>query len=53
VYLKARLRGTTWRFATRRAIPPGTYLLRVKSVDSAGNRERPGKRANTRRIVLR
>jgi hypothetical protein len=53
VYLKARLRGTTWSFTTKRAIPPGSYRIRVKSIDSAGNRERPGKKTNTRRITLR
>jgi hypothetical protein len=53
VYLTARLRGTAWRFTTKRPIPPGRYRIRVKSIDSAGNRERPGKRTNTRRITLR
>jgi hypothetical protein len=53
VYLKATLRGATWRFTTKRPISPGSYRLGVKSVDAAGNRERPGKRTNTRRIVLR
>jgi hypothetical protein len=52
-YIKARLKGTTWRFTSKRAVPRGSYRIRVKSIDTAGNRERPGKRTNTKRIRLR
>jgi hypothetical protein len=53
LYIKARRKGSTWRFASKRPVPRGSYRIRVKSVDAAGNRERPGKKTNTRRIRLR
>jgi hypothetical protein len=53
LYLKARHKGTTWRFTTKHKVPRGVYRLRIKSVDSAGNRERLRKKTNTRRIRVR
>jgi hypothetical protein len=52
IYLKARRKGTGWSFTTKRPVPPGQYRIRVKSVDAAGNHERPGKRTNTARLFL-
>jgi hypothetical protein len=52
-YIKARRKGSTWRFTSKRKVPRGSYRIRVKSIDTAGNRERPGKKTNTRRIRLR
>jgi photosystem II stability/assembly factor-like uncharacterized protein len=52
IYLKARRKGTKWSFTTKRPVPPGQYRVRVKSVDAAGNHERPGKRTNTARLFL-
>ena len=52
-YIKARRKGSKWSFTSRHRVPRGSYRIRVKSIDSAGNRERPGKKSNTRRIRLR
>jgi hypothetical protein len=52
-YLKARRKGSTWHFTSKRPVPRGSYRIRIKSRDAAGNLERPGKRTNTRRIRLR
>jgi photosystem II stability/assembly factor-like uncharacterized protein len=53
LYLTARHKGKKWSFATKRPIPAGYYRVRVKSFDAAGNRERPGKKTNTVRLLLR
>jgi hypothetical protein len=53
VYLAARHKGTSWSFTSKRKVPPGLYRIRVKSYDAAGNRERPGKKTNTVRLLLR
>jgi hypothetical protein len=53
LYLGARHKGTTWTFTTKRRVPPGQYRIRVKAIDAAGNRERPGKKTNTVRLTIR
>jgi photosystem II stability/assembly factor-like uncharacterized protein len=53
IYLKARRKGTKWSFTTKRPVQPGQYRIRVKSIDAAGNRERPAKRTNTVRLFIR
>jgi hypothetical protein len=53
LYLTARHKGKRWSFTTKRPVPPGYYRVRVKSFDAAGNRERPGKKTNTVRLLLR
>jgi photosystem II stability/assembly factor-like uncharacterized protein len=53
LYIKARFKGKKWSFTTRRRVPTGMYRIRAKAVDAAGNRERPGKRTNTVRLLLR
>jgi hypothetical protein len=52
-YLKAKRKGKTWSFTTKRPVPSGAYRVRVKSFDAAGNRERPGKKTNTVRLLIR
>ncbi|MEA2423298.1 MAG: hypothetical protein QOF55_2397 [Thermoleophilaceae bacterium] len=52
-YLAARHKGKRWSFTTKRRIPAGYYRIRVKAYDVAGNRERPGKKTNTVRLLLR
>jgi hypothetical protein len=48
-----RARGTrSWRFASRRALPAGPYVIRVRATDAVGNVERSG-RANRVRVRLR
>jgi hypothetical protein len=53
LYLSARHKGKKWSYTTKRALQPGYYRIRVKSYDAAGNRERPGKKTNTVRLLLR
>ena len=53
LYLTARHKGKQWSFTSKRALAPGYYRVRVKSYDAAGNRERPGKKTNTVRLLLR
>ncbi len=53
LYLTAHHKGKKWSFTTKHALPPGYYRIRVKSYDAAGNRERPGKKTNTVRLLLR
>jgi hypothetical protein len=53
LYISARRRGNKWSFTTRRRVPAGDYRVRAKAIDAAGNRERPGKRTNTVRLLLR
>lgn len=52
-YIKAKRKGSTWKFTSKRPVPRGSYRIRIKSRDVAGNLERPGKKTNTRRIRLR
>jgi hypothetical protein len=52
-YLTARRKGKKWSFTTKHPLPRGYYRVRVKSFDTAGNRERPGKKTNTVRLLLR
>jgi photosystem II stability/assembly factor-like uncharacterized protein len=52
-YIKARRKGKKWSFTTKRPVPRGAYRVRVKSYDTAGNRERPAKRTNTVRLQVR
>jgi pseudomonalisin len=44
---------SSWRFAMRVQLPPGTYRVVVRGVDTAGNRERPSKRRNTLALRIR
>jgi hypothetical protein len=53
VYLKAHHKGKKWSFTTKHPVPSGYYRVRVKSYDAAGNRERPGKKTNTVRVLVR
>ncbi|MEA2126561.1 MAG: hypothetical protein QOI80_3343, partial [Solirubrobacteraceae bacterium] len=53
LYLSAHHKGKKWSYTTKRALQPGYYRIRVKSYDAAGNRERPGKKTNTVRLLLR
>jgi hypothetical protein len=49
VYLKAK--GTRrWRFSKRANLPAGTYVVRVRAVNRAGNRER---RTRKRNVLVR
>jgi hypothetical protein len=52
IYLTARRKGTRWSFTSKRPLAPGQYRIRVKSIDAAGNHERPGKKTNTVRLFL-
>jgi hypothetical protein len=52
VYIRARHRGKRWHFTTKRPVPAGTYRIRVKAIDAAGNREHFKARTNTRRIFV-
>jgi hypothetical protein len=36
-----------WRFASRRALRAGTYVVRVRALDSRGRRSRPSRRRGT------
>ena len=45
VYLTARGK-RNWRLRKRVSLPAGTYVIRVRSVDTAGNRERRTRRRN-------
>jgi glucose/arabinose dehydrogenase len=38
IWLKARLKGTRWAWTARRSLPRGTYAVRVRATDAAGNR---------------
>ena len=49
VYLKARGK-RRWKLRKRAALPAGRYLVRVRGVDAAGNRER---RARKRNVLAR
>jgi hypothetical protein len=49
VYLKARGK-RRWRLRKRVSLPAGTYVIRVRSVDRAGNRER---RTRKRNVLVR
>ena len=53
LYINARHKGKKWSFVSKRRVPRGVYRIRVKSYDGAGNRERPGKKTNTVRLLLR
>jgi hypothetical protein len=50
-YLRAR-GARKWSFTSRRALPAGRYIVRVRAVDAAGNVERAS-RANRLRLTLR
>jgi hypothetical protein len=52
-YINTRHKGKKWSFVSKRSVPRGVYRIRVKSYDAAGNRERPAKKTNTVRLVLR
>ena len=44
LYIKARHKGSKWSFTSKRKVPAGSYRIRVKSIDSQGNRENLGRR---------
>jgi hypothetical protein len=50
-YLRAR-GASKWSFTSRRALPAGRYIVRVRATDAAGNRERAS-RTNRLRLSLR
>jgi photosystem II stability/assembly factor-like uncharacterized protein len=52
-YINTRHKGKKWSFVSKRSVPRGVYRIRVKSYDAAGNRERPAKKTNTVRLLLR
>jgi hypothetical protein len=53
LYLSAHHKGNKWSFTTKRSMPRGRYRIRVKAIDTAGNREHLDKRTNTVRLTLR